>query len=439
MKKIIIISILSLIFTYFPMNSVNAEVNFSGIEIFEMLNGSAKLKWGTNLDTRAEIWYGLDENNLNRFMGYSLYKRWHETVLTGLEREKTYYYKIKAIEESGETTETFIRIFSTDDMEDTVNPEFREGYPRFVQTTHTAVALKWKTNEDTKAIIRYGTDPDNLNKTKNYRKYVQWHDQFIYDLQPGEKYYFQVEAIDRDGNSKIKLVHKSTYTNGTSDLIVSNVEPLSMNSDLIGIRQVIIKWKTNLISKGLVYYGTNPKKLNDRVYTPAGRLNHEATIGDLLSNKTYYFKIKSYESLYNKSKTLEVMSFKTKTLDNQHKIGTLIKGSDSKVYVIRGGGEKSHIKDEKIFLELGYKWEMIKNISDKDLSEYKDTDRITSSKTHPDGTLIKYADKPSIYLIDGGKKRPFFTEEAFTRRGYNFDDVITIPSKKSYITGYWVF
>ncbi len=291
MKKILIIIILSLIFTYLPIKFASASVNFNNIEAYEMLNGSAKLKWSTNLNTKAEIHYGLDQNNLDRFMGYSLYDRWHETVLTGLEKDKTYYYKIYAIEESGVTTESFIRNFSTKDMEDTIQPDFEDN--EILQTTHDAVAFKWITNEETKATIYYGTDPDNLNKTKGYGTYAKLHIKFIYGLNSGDKYYFRIKAIDRDGNYKERTISTTIHTSGSSSLTISSIEPMSSDNDLISATRAMIKWKTNLISKGVIYYGTSSNRLNDRVYvSPDRELNHEAQLESLIPGTTYYYKVR---------------------------------------------------------------------------------------------------------------------------------------------------
>lgn len=432
-KKILSIIVLSFSLLLF-FSSVRAEISFSNIEISNLKNGRANISWRTNEETKGDIYYGLDEENLDRYMGYSLFQKYHESVLTGLKKDKTYYYKIKAINQLGEEVETFIYNFSTKDMEDTVRPDFEES--KILQVTHNAVAIRWITNEETKAKIYYSTDPDNLSKKATYGSYKKEHVKFIYKLKSDERYYLKIKAIDRDGNFRTKMLNFHTSSSGSSSLKISNMEPRSLNSDLITSRTTTIKWKTNLISKGVVYYGTKSGKLNKKIYvSPLRALEHEAKLKGLLPNTTYYYKIKAYKSLYNKSKSTREMSFKTRTLENQYTIGTLVKGLDPEVYVIKKNGKKAWIKNEDVFLGLGYKWRMIKQISDDALNEYKETDDISSTKKHSDGTLIKYADKPGVYLIENGKKRPFFTEKAFTRKGYDWDDVITISSKKKYKTG----
>jgi len=53
----------------------------------------------------------------------------------------------------------------------------------------------------------------------------------------------------------------------------------------------------------------------------------------------------------------------------------------------------------------------------------------------PDGTLIKYANSPAIYLLENTKRRPIKSEAALTRLGYNFSQVITIPDAEWYPDG----
>jgi len=143
-----------LVLILIPVFNIRAEISFSNIEISNLKNGQANITWRTNEETRGDIYYGLDENNLDRYMGYSLFKKYHESVLTGLEKDETYYYKIIATNQSGETSETFLNHFSTDNMEDTIKPYFENS--EILQRTNNAVALRWSTNEETKAeIIKY--------------------------------------------------------------------------------------------------------------------------------------------------------------------------------------------------------------------------------------------------------------------------------------------
>lgn len=55
--------------------------------------------------------------------------------------------------------------------------------------------------------------------------------------------------------------------------------------------------------------------------------------------------------------------------------------------------------------------------------------------TRPDGTLIKYPDKSTVYLLENGKKRPIKSEAVYDRLGYKRWDIIIIPLEEWYPDG----
>ncbi len=115
--------------------------------------------------------------------------------------------------------------------------------------------------------------------------------------------------------------------------------------------------------------------------------------------------------------------------------GMLVKASDSKVYLIYNN-RKWWIQDGETFEGLGYQWRNVRVISDAKLAIYADGTAIINSITrHPDGTLIKYANSPKVYLLDQGKKRWITTEQDFRDRNYQFRDVVILPLAESYPDG----
>jgi len=425
-----------LVLILIPVFNIRAEISFSNIEISNLKNGQANITWRTNEETRGDIYYGLDENNLDRYMGYSLFKKYHESVLTGLEKDETYYYKIIATNQSGETSETFLNHFSTDNMEDTIKPYFENS--EILQRTNNAVALRWSTNEETKAEIKYGRDSDNLNHSAWYGSYHKEHDFFIYNLEIGAQYYFQIIAEDEAGNKKTKVLNFSTYnsTDDYSKLEIFNIRPTTANSYLVTERTATINWETNLIAKGVVYYGESSENYNKSIDISSSReLNHQITITNLIPNKRYYYKIRAYDSLYGRSMETEEKTFKTNSLTSNFLIGSLIKGSGPKVYVVKANSQIAWIENEETFTGYGFQWNWIEEISAEDLAQYEEVESINQVGCHPDGTLIKYPDNSAVYIIGDCKKRPFFTAESFERRGYSWDRVITLPLDKRYGQG----
>lgn len=58
-----------------------------------------------------------------------------------------------------------------------------------------------------------------------------------------------------------------------------------------------------------------------------------------------------------------------------------------------------------------------------------------ASSKKSDGTLVRYAGNPKVYVLDAGKKRWVPTAEDFVKLGYRWTDIITIPSSETYPDG----
>ena len=132
------------------------------------------------------------------------------------------------------------------------------------------------------------------------------------------------------------------------------------------------------------------------------------------------------------------MSFKTKNIDSSLPTGTLVKGSDNRIYVI-SAKNRYWIQSAKIFNELGLQWSWVKKVSDNTLMDYKKIGNITDSRKHPDGMLIKYEGNPTVYLMENGQKRPILSKKAFDKNGFNWARIILIKAKNAnqfnYATG----
>ena len=59
---------------------------------------------------------------------------------------------------------------------------------------------------------------------------------------------------------------------------------------------------------------------------------------------------------------------------------------------------------------------------------------IASDDIHPNGSLIKYADSPAIYLVENGRKRQFNSWDIFVTNGYVGRPVFIIPNTEVYET-----
>jgi len=117
--------------------------------------------------------------------------------------------------------------------------------------------------------------------------------------------------------------------------------------------------------------------------------------------------------------------------------GSLVKGtSDNTVFFIEHG-QKRPFHKAAAFESLGYQWRHILTVSDETLAKIETGPEINTLDHHPDGTLIKLATDETIYLLENGKKRPFYTAQVFLSWGYKWDQVVTVTPAEldSYPTG----
>ncbi len=114
--------------------------------------------------------------------------------------------------------------------------------------------------------------------------------------------------------------------------------------------------------------------------------------------------------------------------------GMLVKGSDAKVWLIQDG-KRRWITSESVFLGLGYRWSAIRVMFDATISAIPAGDDVSQAQAHVDGTLIKYAGSPKVYVLENGKKRWISTAEAFRQRGFRWENILTIPKTFVYPDG----
>lgn len=110
---------------------------------------------------------------------------------------------------------------------------------------------------------------------------------------------------------------------------------------------------------------------------------------------------------------------------NTYLDGTLLKASDGKIYII-ADGKKSYITGPDVFIGLSYNWSDVISVSDAQINLYSNGNDISSTSTHPNGTLVKVTNGTSVYLLEGGQKRGIVNPQIFDANGYRWNKVIVI-------------
>ena len=122
--------------------------------------------------------------------------------------------------------------------------------------------------------------------------------------------------------------------------------------------------------------------------------------------------------------------------DVEFRDGSLIRALETPAVYVVTGKKLRPIVSAEVFEALGYNYDNITWLPQSFLDKYGAAGSIvTSTTTHVDGTLVKYASSSSIYLLQNGQKREFASNSVLEANGYGGTPVITIPSSETYSDG----
>jgi len=126
--------------------------------------------------------------------------------------------------------------------------------------------------------------------------------------------------------------------------------------------------------------------------------------------------------------------------------GSLFRGTVSSLYgqsasavFLVSDGKLRPIKSAEVYQSLfnDPNWSRVTWVPDDLLSkfEYSLGEIVEKTDIYPDGTLIKYSNFASIYLIENGKKRPIKSGQVFEELGFDRQNVVTVSDREIYPDG----
>jgi hypothetical protein len=420
---------------FFIITIAKAEARIYDIKLGALQEGKTQVTWMTSEPTTGYVYFGNSQDNMPFYVGDSNLSQSHTVDLTGLKKSKDYYYKIITTDKNGGKSESFINYFDTNKMIDTRAAIISNT--KVLQTTDTAFAVSFSTDEPVKITFKYGTSTNLLNKTWSNNNYVQEHFVIITGLKASTAYVFEIVAKDKDGNLSTGTGNATTVSQSYNEIKLSNLVPEGYNQAPLMPEAALITWTSNILATADISYGVSPKSLNKVVkITATSSLNHKANLSKLEPNTTYYYRIKMKSDLNKKSFESQIYSFKTAPMTsaylNQYfQNGDLVKYKN--VTYLLYNDTKTAINNSEKIKSLNVK--TIKTIEDKYFKQYKDSAAYWG--VYNDGQLIKEAKGSTVYLIDGNLKRPILKWEVLQYLNYGKKDIVIAQANqlKSYKLG----
>ncbi len=403
-----------------------AQVEIFNIQLNSLKDGQADLTWNTNEESKTYIYFGKSAYDLDSYIGNTVLSKIHDARLTGLESDTDYYYKIVAISEAGNQTESFVRYFNTDDMEDTKAPTMSNF--KILQATNRGVGFSFTTNEPTEVDVYYGFDLESLDEHWGSGDLEKSHTVIINNMNSGSYYFMKIVAKDESDNSTLHYSNVQTQNHDDYDqTTISQLNPESYSQARLMPENAIITWRSNVLAKSEIFYGTEVDDLgDDQDVSTEHVLEHRAALTDLIPNTTYYFRLKLTSDLNNDTLETDIYSFKTTDLswnylDLYYHSGDIVsKGNRETNYLIY---DHNKIPFENgSFDKRGYDKNILLEISEDYLNEYY---------TMPGyygifytGQVVKEEHKSTVYVIDGKYRKPIANWMVFKYLNYNINDIV---------------
>src|SRR3989338_6495986 len=172
---------------------------------------------------------------------------------------------------------------------------------------------------------------------------------------------------------------------------------------------------------------------SDAVYYINGSTSTKHVFPDA---KTYFTWYTNFDGI--KTATVAELDMFPTGAPVSYRPGTLLvtHPNTAKVYAVEAGAKLHAIPDEATAAALyGAQWATwVRDVHELTFGNYTVGSDLTSSM-HSEGTLLQKTGDSTIYMVEGGKIRPFASTAAFDANSLNYDYVVEVPSISGYTTG----
>lgn len=222
--------------------------------VSSLTDNSARITWKTDENATSEVLVAKDTTSLSAAEPFTAADRVkiHTMLLTGLEPETAYYYRIRSIDVNGNVFFGKVRVFRTLAAPDTTAPVIIEGPIAEGISTERAV-IKWITDEPAVTNLYYGTGDNAFAYSAGSGDLAVKHSVTLTGLSPGTKYVYKIEpedAFDNEGTAVTDSFTTQSEVVAVTLIIVNR--PIVLNRTH---NSASIKWTTNELSSSFIRFG----------------------------------------------------------------------------------------------------------------------------------------------------------------------------------------
>jgi hypothetical protein len=107
--------------------------------------------------------------------------------------------------------------------------------------------------------------------------------------------------------------------------------------------------------------------------------------------------------------------------------GSLVR-DDTSVYVIENG-KRRPVESAQVFLDAGYDWQNVQKLPADVLDDHPQGATFSDPNYIPNGTVAYSPSSSGVFLVESGKKRPFYNPDIFLNR-YAWKDTVQVSDAK---------
>jgi len=267
--------------------------SFIGVPIVTRRTASqAVIVWNTQEAATSRVEYGITED-YGSSVGDERLHHHHQLVLSDLTPRTVYHYRVQSTDANGNEATSRDLSFITAAEDDHERPRFRL-LPYVLKTLHDRVIMGWEGNEEARAVIEWGQDPDfgDIFEVAEPRRA---HQHTLTGLAPGTLYHCRVLMTDLSGNGPTA---SEEFTFRTASIIDTRA-PEIIGQPRVARRtdtQISLEWSTDEVSDSRIEYGLSAEALDLQVSDDEPTRRHRLTLTHLLPGTTYYVQVFSTDS-----------------------------------------------------------------------------------------------------------------------------------------------
>jgi phosphodiesterase/alkaline phosphatase D-like protein len=250
---------------------------------------SGTIQWHTDEPASSFVRFGVDSLNQTELHGDAAPVGEHVVVLSNLESDTRYWYRVESVDLSGNLREGLLKSFATRAGADVFPPVVQTG-PIAVGVTSDQAIIQWTTDEPAVSRVEFGLDTVATSRFVEFPDQVTGHDIRLTNLVADTLYYYRIRSADAAGNQLFGQL-KNFRTDAAADTLAPYIQagPLVTSKTASG---AVIEWSTDEESDSFVdYLGGDGVQ---QTVGDAGKMRqHTLSISNLAADTWYYYNVRS--------------------------------------------------------------------------------------------------------------------------------------------------